>query len=511
MVSSEIRAVIARGTAIVARLEEIELEATNNELSPSKMPSDIPTIPGSANVFYHASPGNKVFLGTVNDRSKLAHFSLIAREQLVKEDARASKSSKTSIQYTVVLGRVDHQAGLLVLKYINDSDVQHPKPIAYDLLPADSTLALRCKVHQACNTFRIPHRLCGDEFRDRLCFEIRHLSVVTFADFQLVCETVPFDAGLMNVMQNKVAYHTLRGWITEHELACIWEYVSKSDAVKDSNYVERINTDFAKLEAEAAANGRFFKSGWCDEGVAPPAPQSAANPAVAMPTRPKNMTVNAAEKAGQQIAAGPPAMAIPIRPRNMPVGAAEKSPALSNETTPLDHGARAHAVQSAQSKDSETTFIRPSTAGSPQDVSSPLKPTPTKLTSKARTASTSSTNLVLKHGNRVPSTSSDNIDWTATETTTPPKKPFGNVGGIVGVTKAAPGLNKGKGKGKVAVPEEKKQQDEDKDDKKDGTEVKKGDGKGKGKENTTTTKTPSTGSSGTPGKMSYAQMLGSCS
>jgi hypothetical protein len=75
------------------------------------------------------------------------------------------------------------------------------------------------------------------------------------------------------------------------------------------------------------------------------------------------------------------------------------------------------------------------------------------------------------------------------------------------VFEPAPGLSKDKGKGKVPVPEEKKEQDEDKDDK----EVKKDDSddKGKGKEDITPTQTPSTGSSSAPGKMSYAQMLGS--
>jgi hypothetical protein len=500
MSSSSIRAEIARGLEII---EAMELGS-----SPSKKPSSIPNNPGSVNIFYNASPGNKVFLGTVSDRSKLAQFSLIARDQLVKEDARASKSSKSSIQHTVVLGRIDHEAGLLVLEYINNGDIAKPKPVTYDLLPANSTLALRCKVHQACNAFRIPHRLCGDEFRDRLCFEIRHLPVVTFADFQLVCDTVPFDAGLMNVMQNKVAYHTLRGWITEHELACIWEYVSKSDAVKGSNYVERINANFAKLEAEAAANGRVFKSGWCDEGVAPPAPQGVVGQAVALPTRPKDMIFGAVEKPGQQIAADPPAVAIPTRPKNMTANAAEKAPFTSTEASSHVQGAHIHPAQSTQSENSETTFVRPSTAGPPQDVSSPLKRTPTKFSGKGRTASTSSTKAVLKPGNRVPSTSSDNIDWSATETTTPPtKKAFSNVGGVIGAIEPAPGLSKDKGKGKVPVPEEKKEQDEDKDDK----EVKKDDSddKGKGKEDITPTQTPSTGSSSAPGKMSYAQMLGS--
>lgn len=462
---SSVSAQIARANQNAARLEALEL--AEKESSPNKKHSSIPTInPGSANIFYQASHGNKVFLGTIEDRSKLAHLSLVAREQLGKEDARASRTSQTSIQHTAVLGRVDHQAGLLVVKYINDNDTQHPKPITYDLLPADNTLSFRCKVHQACNAFRIARQLCGDDFRDRLCFEIRHLPVVTFADFQLVCEIVPFDAGIMNVMQNKVAYHTLRGWISEHELACIWEYVSKSDGVKGSNYVERINKIFEKLEAEAAANGRVFNSGWCAEGVTPPAPQSVVGSAVVIPTRPRNMTVGAAEKAptasaetaarepsGQQsVAALPPVVRSGARTMVKRISVQAYAPRIPSN---YGHGS---GEPESETEESETTSVRPSTAGPPQDLPSPLKPTPTKFTDKARTVLSSSTKLILEAGNRVPSINKDKIDWSAIETITSPKKPFGNVGGIVGVIKGAPGLSKGKGrdKGKVAIPEEKK-------------------------------------------------------
>lgn len=70
-------------------------------------------------------------------------------------------------------------------------------------------------------------------------------------------------------------------------------------------------------------------------------------------------------------------------------------------------------------------------------------------------------------------------------------------------------MSKGKGKCKEnASVLEKKEQDEDrnKDDGKDG-KAKDDDKKGKGKENITPTESVASGSSGTPGKMSYAQML----
>jgi hypothetical protein len=242
-----IRAEIARAKEITARLEQIEHAAKNS--STSKKPAGTTTTVSSAKVFYYATPFDKAFLGTVEDSSKLAHLSLVARDQLMQADVQTSKNSNKSVQLEVTLGRMDSEAGLLVLKYINDSDIHHPKPLTYDLLPANSTLAFRCRVVHACNAFRIPRQLCGQAFRDRLCFDIRQLSSVTCADFQLVCDTVAHDAGLMNVMQNKVAYHTLRGWITEHELACIWEYVNNCDGQRGCNYVERIESIFQNLQS----------------------------------------------------------------------------------------------------------------------------------------------------------------------------------------------------------------------------------------------------------------------
>lgn len=506
-----IRAEIARAKEITARLEQIEHAAKIS--SPSKQSSGTTATVGSAKVFYYATPFDKAFLGTVDDSSKLAHFSLVARDQLMQFDAQTSKTSKInnkSVQLEVTLGRLDREAGLLVLKYINDSDIHHPKPLTYDLLPANSTLAFRCRVVNACNAFRIPHQLCGQAFRDRLSFDIRHLSSVTFADFQLVCHTVAHDPGLMNVMQNKVAYHTLRGWITEHQLACIWEYVNKCDAVRGCNYVERIEWIFQKLQAEATTRGKAYQSGWCAVRVAPPAQSSVTGPAVVMPARPSNMTVQTAEKApvvstnaaAQQSLPGQ-AVVVPTGPKNMTVATAEKAALGSTQATAGDHGAHVHLPQSKQPSDLEITFVRPSTAGPPLKLSSLPKPGPTALTSKAHTPIPK---LTLKTNQPDPSTSGNKIDWTATETTTtPPKKPFGNVGGVVGAIKPAPGLIKGKGKGKekVAVPE-KKEPDEDKNKE----VVKPKDGKkGKGKENITPTESVASGSSGTPGKMSYAQML----
>jgi hypothetical protein len=316
----------------------------------------------------------------------------------------------------------------------------------------------------------------------------------------------------MNVMQNKVAYHTLRGWITEHDLACIWEYVNKCDPQRGSNYVERIGAIFEKLQAEATACGKVYESGWCAKGVAPLVQQGSADGAEVVSARPGNMTVGAAEKAlvvsidtatrdqaSRQNAASP-AVVNPTGSKNMTVATAEKAALISTQATAGDHGAHLHSPQSNQFDDSEITLIRLSTAGPLLDLSSLPKPTPSTFTSKARTIP----KLTLETNNPALSTSGNKINWTATEinTTTPPKKAFGNIGRVVGAIKPAFGLSSGKSKSKekVAVPEKKKEQDGDKD----------GDSKeGKGKENITPTESVASGSSSTPGRMSYAEMLGS--
>lgn len=449
---------IVRAQAKIAEIDKkLESLPPKGEPSSSKKLSTEPTNLNNVNVSYYASAGNKIFLGTVDDGTKFAHFSLIARDQLLAANARSSKTANKGTQREVTIGRVDREAALLILNYINDSDIHHPEPITYNLLPTDSTFALRCQVHHACNVFRIPGQLRGDHFRDRLCFEIRQLPTVTCADFQLICETAYFDAGLMNVMQNKVAYHTLRGWITEHDLACIWEFVSNHDAQKGSNYVERINATFEKLQAEANARGQVFQSGWCAEGVAPGQPRAAAPSSVVMPTR----------------------------LRNVAVGATEKVPIISTEIVAQVERTHGRSAQANEPMGEETIFIRPSTAGPPLDLSTAPKSNPNKLSASNRPTSTSISKSVLKSGKAASSVDVNKINWTASETN-PPQELIDSVGGNVGAIKAAPGSSKREEKLDIAASETKKE-GEDKDD-------------GEGKE----TK-PSAGS---PSKMSYAQMLG---
>jgi len=331
-----------------AKLEELAFEPVKNKFSSSKKSTSTQTTLGSAHVFYYPSQGKKVFLGTVADRSKLVHLSLLARDQLIKVDPRSGKTANMGNQREVTLGRLDHEAGLLILKYINDNNIHRSNLFTIDLLPADSTLAFRCKVFHACNAFRIVRHLCDDSIRNNLCFEFRKLDVITLADFQLVCEYLYFDSGLMNIMQNKVAYHTFRGWITEHELACIWEYVTEYDAEKKTNCVERIGAIFKELQDKAAAEGKVFRSAWCAE-----------------------------RKAARQYTVAGPSMEELSKWHGMEPNTAVKTPATSTHGAAHGKGARGHSAMTNQSKDENTTLPLSNTGGPSQGLSSIPKIIPT--------------------------------------------------------------------------------------------------------------------------------------
>jgi hypothetical protein len=153
----------------------------------------------------------KLFLGTADNQAKLVRLSGVAREQLTRE---------------VIIPPVDYDAGRLVLEYINENDVHNPKPLGLSSLSPHAPLSFACKVYHACNAFRIPRDLRGNEVREYILFSIRGLKNVTLVDFQSVCESVHFDPGLMRVIFNKVAYHIMKKRISEYELSCIWEYVN---------------------------------------------------------------------------------------------------------------------------------------------------------------------------------------------------------------------------------------------------------------------------------------------
>jgi hypothetical protein len=181
---------------------------------------------GNAHIFYFKPEGGKIFLGTAENRTKQVHFSNAARDQLIKVDPQTGKPKNMGNDREVIIPTVDYDAGRLVLKFINENAIHSPKALSSALLPTNCPLSYTCKVFQACNAFRIPRELRGNEIREHLLSQIRGLRYVTLADSQHVFENVHFDAGLVHIMCNKVAFHTWKKWISEHELACIWEYIN---------------------------------------------------------------------------------------------------------------------------------------------------------------------------------------------------------------------------------------------------------------------------------------------
>jgi hypothetical protein len=181
---------------------------------------------GNAHLFFFKPNGGKLFLGTADDRGKLVRFSNVARDQLVKINVQSGKPKNMGNDREVIIPAVDYDAGRLVVRYINENSIHNPKQLSLALLPAHFPLSFACKVYQACNSFRIPRDLRGNEVREHILSQIRGLRNVNLTEFQSVCETLHFDVGLMRVMCNKVAFHTFKKWISEHELSCIWEYIN---------------------------------------------------------------------------------------------------------------------------------------------------------------------------------------------------------------------------------------------------------------------------------------------
>jgi hypothetical protein len=203
------------------------MSITASERAPAPASNSPPqTSVGNAHIFYFKPNGGKIFLGTAENRTKLAHFSNAARDQLIKIDPQIGKLKNMGNDREVIISPVDYDAGRLVLNFINENAIHTPKQLSSALLPTNCPLSFTCKVVQACNAFRIPRELRGDEIRKALLSRTRGLRYVTLADFQNVCENVHFDAGLVHVTCNKVAFHTWKKWISEHELACIWEYIN---------------------------------------------------------------------------------------------------------------------------------------------------------------------------------------------------------------------------------------------------------------------------------------------
>lgn len=205
---------------------------------------------GTTHLFYHNHDGTKTSLGTFDDRIKLIHFSGVAHDQIVRFETNPDKVKAAGSTREVNFFSVDLDAGRIVLDYINNNNIHNPLPLSLNLLPARAPFAISCKVHHACNTFRIVRAARGEQLRDHIARHIRHTKAATFLDFKLACDWLFFDTGLMKLMLQKVAYHTLKEWIDQHELGRMWRYCTQSDRTKGSNLVERLNVVFAELERQ---------------------------------------------------------------------------------------------------------------------------------------------------------------------------------------------------------------------------------------------------------------------
>lgn len=255
------------------KLQNMGPRLSERRLAPAITPITSATTNGPAHVFYHNKSGDKVFLGPIADRNKLAHFSGKAYDQIISANWQPNNVDKLEI----IIPQVDYDAGRIVLKYIEYNNPHNPRPLTPNLLPARAAFAVSCKVHHACNTLRINRQARGEYLRNHLVATVRDTRPLTFIDFRLACEWVFFDVGLMKIMLNKVAFQTLKGWVSQDELAKIWNYVVESDNNKRTTWIEQLNAIFAVLdkeEKEKAAAKRAAKeqenATFVHESVAPP-------------------------------------------------------------------------------------------------------------------------------------------------------------------------------------------------------------------------------------------------
>jgi hypothetical protein len=175
--------------------------------TPSKSPEAID--------IYYLNGDNKIFLGTANDKVTFARFSSTVKS--------GTRSEDPSGQHDVVLENVDHEAGSLILRWINGNNMHASKPLIFDV-PATSSFKFLCKLHRATQVFRVRREFRGNRVRELIVEYIDGLKKPSFGDFELAEEELGFDPPLIYLMRSQVCSVHLVSGLAEGEYARISEY-----------------------------------------------------------------------------------------------------------------------------------------------------------------------------------------------------------------------------------------------------------------------------------------------
>ncbi|KAM0690052.1 hypothetical protein Q7P36_008819 [Cladosporium allicinum] len=176
--------------------------------APSKSPKAID--------IYYLDGDNKIFLGTANHKVTFARFSSIVKSAAKGEHLNGQPEE-------VVLENVDHEAGSLILRWINGNNTHASKPLIFDVT---STLAFGflCKLHRATHVFRVRREFRGNKVRELLVEYIGGLKQPSLRDSVLAEEELGFDLPLIYSMRSQICSVHLVSGLAEGEYARILEY-----------------------------------------------------------------------------------------------------------------------------------------------------------------------------------------------------------------------------------------------------------------------------------------------
>ena len=216
-----------------AKKQQMSLPWDRSSTQQPPQHSPVPSKSPEAIDIYYLNSDNKIFLGTANDKVTFARFS-----STVKSGAR---SEHPSGQHDVVLENVDHEAGSLVLRWINGNNMHASKPLIFDV-PATSSFKFLCKLHRATQVFRVRREFRGNRVRELLVEYIDGLKKPSFGDFELAEEELGFDPPLIYLMRSQVCSVHLVSGLAEGEYARISEYCEVQG--------ERLMKEMRAIEAE---------------------------------------------------------------------------------------------------------------------------------------------------------------------------------------------------------------------------------------------------------------------
>jgi hypothetical protein len=212
------------------------------------IPSSASGASGTIDVYTIDDDGtNKVYLGWVTDKTKLAFFSRAADRLLNPEkySKRATSYSSNNLwlppkrrfQATELLLRsgVDKRAAEIVVKWINDSSINNPEPFIffYALFgTAPPSFELALNVHHAMHAFDLDREHRGQFVRNAIFYYINtrnNPAIPTAADYKHCMEKIDFDGGVLGCMMTQIMWWSVNRNIDPVAREEIREYYAETE------------------------------------------------------------------------------------------------------------------------------------------------------------------------------------------------------------------------------------------------------------------------------------------